>query len=112
LAGILSTTALAANGSFTASFEKVVYSDNSSMATYYVVLASSDQPGTVYVDQSTDGVNVSRSDSLATAADAGPQGGQSAMLKVAVLLQFVRARYVNGATAQGRFLLASRFTQS
>ncbi len=112
LSNPISNQPLAASQQFISPFEPVALNDLSEYLSYVVVLASSDVAGTVYVEQSIDSINVSRSDSLATAADPGPQGGQSALFKVQLILPFVRYRYVNGTTAQTRFLLWRRFSQS
>lgn len=101
---------LAASAAFTeSSFSP--YPEHSGIldADWIVVVASSDQAGTVYVDQSVDAVSVARSDDLATSADPGPQGGQSALLKVQIVLPYHRVRYVNGTTAQARFVLVKRY---
>jgi hypothetical protein len=106
---ILSVVPLVGSDSYVEDFENPAYTDLSPQYTSIVVLASSDQSGAAYVDQSIDGVNVSRTDTLAMGSDPGPQGGFSALLEVMVVLPFVRVRYTNGATAQSRFLLARRF---
>lgn len=102
---LLSTTAIAAAGNYTEAFEHILHSDDPA---YFAVIASSDQTGTVYVDQSEDGVNAIRSDSLAVGADAGPQGGYSATLKIEIVCDYIRARYVNGATLQTRFSIVRK----
>ena len=108
----ITNTPLLANASFTSLFEFVEMDDLTAWHTYVAVIASSDQPGTLYIEQSIDGVNVSRSDSQATGADPGPQGGQSTLLKVQIIMPFVRYRYVNGATNQTRFVIWRRFVHA
>lgn len=63
--------------------------------------AFADVAGTLYVEQSGDGVNWDVSQSFAVAANTGVP------FKVDVYLPFFRLRYVNGATAQGTFRLFS-----
>jgi hypothetical protein len=103
---------LGANATFTQSnFDTPTLNDLNAISTWIVATSSSDQAGTLFVDQSADGAVVERSDKLATSADAA--SNQSAMLKVQVVFPFVRVRYTNGATAQAIFfVLASRYTQS
>lgn len=112
MASLLSSTALGSSASFSEGFAKnPAQSIGTSLPSYLIALASSDQSGTVWIDQSVDGTNVIRSDSQATSSDNGPQGGQSGILKVEVICPYVRVRYSNGSTSQTRFSLVKSWTR-
>ena len=107
---ILTNTPLSANGVYHSNFtpttsERDVYS--------IIAMASSNVGGTLYVEQSVDGINVIRADSLAMASytDSNGNTNYSAMLKVAIVAPFVRVSYVNGSTAQTWFVLTEVFTK-
>lgn len=65
-----------------------------------------DQAGTVYIEQSADGVNWDISTSYPVTANNGKGFNEP------LYGPYVRIRYVNGATAQGTFRLYSRFTSA
>src|SRR5579872_1013186 len=114
MTAIITISTLTANSSFNGSgafLKNPASSFGQELPAYILVIASSDQTGTAYVDQSVDGVNVARCDPLATSADVGPQGGFSAVLKVQVALPFYRVRYTNGSTNQTRFSLAQSWVR-
>jgi hypothetical protein len=96
---ILTTTALAANASFTSS------SDDRSNRTHRTVVAHAfaDQPGTLYIEQSPDGTNWDIVESTSVPANTGT------VLLTTVKSRFVRFRYVNGDTAQTVFRFAKRY---
>lgn len=70
----------------------------------FVAEAYADQAGTLYVDKTTDGGTTWRQVSSAAVA-----AGATAQIKVPISAASYRARYVNGASAQGAFLLTSSF---
>lgn len=70
---------------------------------FFRVIASSDQAGTVSVQQSVDGVNWVTTLSQAVAAGSN-EGTVIESIPAAV---YIRAQYVNGATAQSVFRMAT-----
>lgn len=64
-------------------------------------LVYADQAGTLYLEQSRDG------STWRTTAQAAVSAGQTVELEDLIIAQYVRVRYVNGATAQGAFELQS-----
>ena len=92
------TTALGSNGTFATG---TLNSD-----TYDSIVGSvfADQTGTLYVEQSFDGTNWDVSKSIAVTASAGQA------INEPLVAPYFRARYVNGATAQGAFRLRVRAT--
>ena len=85
------TTALAANASWTSTSEEVL---NFGRITGTVF---ADVAGTIYVEQSPDNTNWDVVDSWSVAANAGLG------FSVELVARYVRIRYVNGATLQGTF---------
>ena len=104
----LSTVPLAAGATFTGNFEQVPAYGAGIYYTWIVGLSSSDQAGTIYVEQSMDGAHPLRSDPLNTAADS--LGNQSSLLKVQMVYPYVRVKYTNGATKQTTFTLTRNFS--
>jgi hypothetical protein len=68
--------------------------------------AASDQNGTLYVDQSPDNTNWYNTLSQAVTGDSSTPP-KATVLESMVSMAFIRVRYVNGATPQANFLLAS-----
>jgi len=103
---------LAPSAAYAQPYELPTQNQQTGENSWIVVVAASDQSGTVYVDQSVDGQNAYRTDALATAAETTDTGfyAQSAMLKVQLFGPFVRVRYVNGGTPQGLFFITRRYT--
>lgn len=102
----LSTTALAASATFNSPWDTTDLSIGGEQ-NWIVAFGASDQAGTLHVQQSNDTLTIDKDDSLATAADSGL--GQSALLKVQLVMGFVRVQYVNGGTKQASFTLNRRF---
>lgn len=69
-----------------------------------------DQPGTLYVEQSFDGGNNFDISSVYTVASSGGQVGlsQGSGFEIDVIAPIIQIRYVNGGTNQGVFRLFSR----
>jgi hypothetical protein len=65
-----------------------------------------DQAGTVFIEQSGDGINWDISTSYAVAASDGKGFSED------ILLPNVRVRYTNGATNQGTFRIFVRMTSA
>jgi hypothetical protein len=65
-----------------------------------------DQPGTLLIEQSGDGVNWDISTSYSVAANDGKGFAEN------ILLPNVRVRYTNGGTNQGTFRLFARMTSA
>ncbi len=98
MAGFLSTTnTLAAGASITLGPKQTDRHDN------LVGTVFSDQGGTLFIEQSPEGINWDVSRSIAVA------GGTGQGFSEGLYAPFVRLRYVNGATAQTVFRLYSRF---
>jgi hypothetical protein len=87
------TTALAANGTYTSS------TLNLSGWGRIIGTVYADQAGTLYVEQSSDGTNFDSSSSFSVSA------GSPFGFSVEVVAPYGRIRYVNGATAQTAFRL-------
>ncbi len=87
------TSPLAANASWTSAV------DDSPYTRFVCGYAYSDQAGTLYVEQSPDGVNWDLADSYSVS------GGAAVRFSVEKLLPYARVRYVNGAAAQTVFRL-------
>lgn len=66
----------------------------------------SDQVGTIYIEQTPDGVNWDISTNYAVAVNSGIGFSQE------ILLPKVRVRFVNGATNQGVFRLYARLSSA
>ncbi len=81
---------------------------NSGYLNMFRVRAYADQAGTLFVDQSRDGVSGTwrSTESITVAA------GETKFLEAKVVARYVRVRYVNGATAQGAFELISFITST
>ncbi|MGB9866709.1 MAG: hypothetical protein ACPLPR_02220 [Bacillota bacterium] len=92
------TTPLGANASFTGTTR-----DTGSTGQYnkFRVSVYADQPGTLYIDVSRDGSTWRQAASIAVGA------GEYKELEIKVFRRYVRARYVNGSTAQSAFELCS-----
>ncbi len=93
-------TALAAAGTFTGTSRDLGVSPQTGKR-LFVATAFADQAGTLYVDMSNDNTTWRQARKIAIVA------GDSAELQVAVVTRYYRARFVNGATAQGGFMLNS-----
>lgn len=74
---------------------------------WLVGIVFADQAGNLFVDQSADGVNW---DLTSTAYAVSASAGKT--FKEEIYGPFVRVRYVNGATPQGVFRLAARFSSA
>ena len=74
--------------------------------------STADQAGTLFVEQSNDGINwvMTHSQATASAPDAGATARHIARIDAEVINRFARARYRNGATLQGAFRLISMQT--
>lgn len=107
---LLSITPLGGGATFTGKFETVPSLSAGQNYPWVSALSSSDQSGTLFVEQSADGVTPLRSDSLASAADA--LGNKSSLLKVQVVYPYVRIRYTNGGVAQLFFVLSRTYSLS
>lgn len=94
------TTSLPANGIYTSDVKLADRADNISGAVF------SDQPGTIFIEQSGDGTNWDISSNYPVTANNGSGFSES------LLLPYVRLRYVNGANAQGTFRITGRFTSA
>lgn len=66
----------------------------------------SDQGGTIFIEQSGDGLNWDISTDYAVTASDGKGFSE------ALYMPYVRVRYVNGGTNQGAFRLFARFTSA
>lgn len=99
-----STTALAANGSITGAARNVGSRDRFS---FYLADAYADTAGTLFVERSVDGTTWRPANGTTGQAVAA---GASVIVKLPISSQFYRARYVNGGTAQGAFLLTTAFS--
>ncbi len=107
-----STTALAASATYTGA-----WLDTSTLGYARVfALAAADQAGTLYVDFSEDGTNVSISVSASIAAPASPlvagYFADEADIETALIGRYVRVRVVNGSTAQTKFACMKRFSMA
>ncbi len=89
---------LAANGTYTSS------ALNPTFHTYARALAFADQAGTVYIEQSSDGVNWDLSETVAVVANTATR------LEKTIVGAYVRFKYVNGAVAQTVLRLTGRLT--
>lgn len=69
------------------------------------VFAFADQAGTVRIEVSNDGVTWRKA-----SADQAVTAGQGLFLSVPVCTRYHRAVYVNGAVAQGAFMLNTSYT--
>ncbi len=101
--------ALAGGQTIETNWEQVTQSDSTAFQSWIYAVASSDQSGTLYAEQSDNGASVGLSDLLATGVDSAL--GNSARLKVQLSLAWVRIRYVNGSTPQTKFIFTRRFTE-
>jgi len=99
---LLTTTPLAAGETYESSWLNL----STMWSSYLVALVYSDQDGTLYVQQSWDGSNVHREDSLSYTG--GSTSGN--MLKVQLMARYVRIKYVNGSADQSVFALGFRLT--
>lgn len=70
----------------------------------FVAEVFTDQPGTLFIDKSTDGTNWRQAATLAVSA------GVNATLEAKITCRYYRLRYVNGATLQTVFLPTAAFT--
>src|SRR3954464_1434201 len=74
---------------------------------FIVGLVFADQGGNLFIDQSSDGNNWDLSSSAyAVSANVGKS------FKEEIFAPYIRVRYVNGATPQGTFRLAARFSSA
>jgi hypothetical protein len=94
------TTPLGANGTVT------LGPANTDRADYISGSVFADQAGTIYIEQSGDGVNWDISSDYPVTASDG-KGFSEALFS-----PYVRIRYVNGGSAQGAFRITSRFTSA
>lgn len=96
-------TALAASASFTGVTLNLgpmaAYNDQRAMVT-------TDQPGTLYLEQSNNGATW-RTTTTYAVNPATPGTAQTFVVDDNVVAQYIRVRYVNGATLQGSFELVS-----
>jgi len=95
--GIVTTTALGANASFTQTWQDYQYS----LYAHLMYLCYSDVSGTMYSEFSHNAVDVIREDSLSYTG--GSKTGN--LIDTRLLARWARVRYVNGATAQTVFAL-------
>jgi hypothetical protein len=91
---------LAANATYTSNVMVADRADNISGMVF------ADQAGTIFVEQSADGVNWDISTDYPIPANDGKGFSEP------LYGPYVRIRYVNGGTAQGAFRLYSRFTSA
>jgi hypothetical protein len=112
-----SSTALAANASFTGTARDVTvtatataFASASTYAQEVRVSAESDQSGTLWLEASRDNINWRRVKSVATAAVTA--GGQYAEIVHRPSWRYVRFGYTNGATPQTRFTIGSMLVAS
>jgi hypothetical protein len=96
------TTALGISASYTgASFDTMADGIN---YTWLTGMTTSNQAGTLYIQQSDDGTNWYTLDSIATTAN------NNFPFSVDVRLRYIRLMYTNGATAQTSFKLSAYVT--
>ena len=93
-----STTALAANATFTGTSRDTGATGSNSKVR---ARAYASHPGTLYIDQSWNGTTWRSTDSIAVGAE------ETKFLEAKIVARYVRVRYVNGATAQTAFELIS-----
>jgi hypothetical protein len=79
--------------------------------------AAADVSGTLYIDFSEDGTNITVSINVATAAPsgyktAGANFAQQGDIETVILARYCRVRYVNGGSNQGHFALSKRFSMA
>ena len=101
--GLATTTPLDANASYTQGWldrGRIYYA-------YVLATIYSDVDGMLYIEQSPDSSNVDRQDNLSYTG--GDKSGN--LLKVQVMMRYIRLRYVNGATAQSVFRLGYRWSE-
>jgi len=98
------TTALGANATFTGvNRDRQIDSTNYEYYKRFVVRSLADQPGTLYVDESSDGSTwINGVKSVSASANV------VAEIVHEPIYRYVRCRYVNGATAQGSFRIWSK----
>jgi len=101
---LLTSTPLGANAEYTSVWIDLFYN----FWTYFMATVYSDVDGTLYIEQSPDSTNVDREDSLSYTG--GSKSGN--LLKVQIMMRYVRVRYVNGATAQTVFRLGRRWSEA
>ena len=94
-------------------FTEQVQGMDTAMARFRV-FATSDQTGNVFIEQSVDGTNwyVTKTAAIVAAAPGNTSGsvaptGTVPVLEDLVVLPYIRAVYVNGATPQTRFVFAT-----
>jgi hypothetical protein len=68
------------------------------------VLAASDQAGTAYIEQSSDGTHWFRTSETPVIADFAKA---AIVAESQITMKYVRASYVNGAISQGEFFMAT-----
>jgi hypothetical protein len=112
-----SATALAANGSITAGIRDLLaaaagttFNQNTAYGKECVVTAIADQPGTLNVNVSGDNF-VSQDHRILSAALSNAATGGSRYIYTFTFpppTRYVRVNFVNGATAQGQFLLTTK----
>jgi len=99
---VSTTTALAANGTWTSSSVDCLGSKPYAKKIY--ITCYSDVDGTIYIDYSPDNSNWDASESISYTGGSTP-----AITPIEVKGRYVRIRYVNGATDQTTFRLYARF---
>jgi hypothetical protein len=102
-----STTALGASASFTGTSRGI---NGNQQYSFFNAFAFADQAGTLYIDVSLDtGATFQQVASVAVAANAG-QALTTRLVGQFTAATLYRVRFVNGATAQGTFRIASSLT--
>lgn len=89
-----------------ANADVVIGSTLTDRADNIVGVVKSDQAGTIHIEQSIDGTNWDVDNSTPVVANTTLTFSQ------ALIAPYVRVRYVNGATNQGFFRLAARFSSA
>ncbi len=89
----LTTTPLAASATYTGTSKDLLLS----RAGFVSILTYADQAGTAYIEQSLDNSNWDLTESVVVSASTGTK------LKKEAVARYVRAKYVNGGSAQSTF---------
>lgn len=99
-----SSQTLNANASFTS---QVVHTERNDFISGVVF---TDQTGELFIEQSGDGENWDKRTSVSVTAASGP--GEGVSFNEALILPYVRLRFVNGGSNQGAFRIRSHFTSA
>lgn len=111
-ADIITDTPLGGGATYTEPWETVIFRPSpEGESRYFAGIAAADVAGTLYIEQSVDGVNVARSVSITIGADSDSYYGFSTIYEVLILAPYMRVKFVNGLAPQTKFVITRRYTR-